>query len=94
MLLIPEVLLNTTFKLKIFAPFHQVDGTHTRSHEGTGLGLAITQRLVEMHNGKIEVQSEPSAQLSNEGTQTSRYGVMRRRLLLRGGLWKERSELS
>ncbi|MEC9464587.1 MAG: sensor histidine kinase [Myxococcota bacterium] len=42
----------------IFEPFHQVDGTHTRSHEGTGLGLAISHRLVEMHGGKIDVSSQ------------------------------------
>mgnify|MGYP003947843177 CR=1 FL=1 len=43
----------------IFESFRQVDGTHTRLHQGTGLGLAITRNLVELHDGKIWVESTP-----------------------------------
>ncbi len=42
----------------IFEEFHQV-GTTTRGvKEGTGLGLAITRHLVELHGGKIALESE------------------------------------
>jgi len=43
---------------KIFKPFMQVDSGLSRQYEGTGLGLALVQKMVEQHNGSIEVQSE------------------------------------
>ena len=43
----------------VFERFRQVDGSFTRRAEGTGLGLSITQRLVEMHGGRITVRSKP-----------------------------------
>jgi signal transduction histidine kinase len=43
----------------IFEKFHQVEGSLHRSMGGTGLGLAITKGLVEAHQGKIWVESEP-----------------------------------
>ncbi len=43
---------------KIFEEFQQVDNTPTRQKGGTGLGLAISKRIVEMHGGRILVDSE------------------------------------
>ena len=46
---------------KIFAAFEQQEGQNINEYGGTGLGLAITQRLVEMMNGTIDVESEVGA---------------------------------
>lgn len=43
---------------KLFQPFQQIELTYTKKYEGTGLGLALTKRLVELHGGRIWVQSE------------------------------------
>lgn len=41
----------------LFKPFQQIDTGTTRKHEGTGLGLSISKKLVELHNGSVEVKS-------------------------------------
>jgi signal transduction histidine kinase len=43
---------------KIFEEFQQVDNTSTRKKGGTGLGLSISRRIVELHGGRITVDSE------------------------------------
>lgn len=40
-------------------PFQQVDNRLARTAEGTGLGLSITKKLIEVHNGNLEICSAP-----------------------------------
>ena len=43
---------------RLFQPFVQLDSRPARQYDGTGLGLALAAGMAELHQGRIEVQSE------------------------------------
>ncbi|WP_428688527.1 ATP-binding protein [Roseibium sp.] len=43
---------------RLAQPFVQVENQFTKTHQGSGLGLAIARSLVELHGGKLTIQSE------------------------------------
>jgi signal transduction histidine kinase/DNA-binding response OmpR family regulator len=50
--------ISSVHQKKIFDRFYQADNSPTRSHEGSGIGLALSKELVQLHRGKIHVESE------------------------------------
>ncbi len=47
---------------RIFNPFEQVESSASRKFQGTGLGLSLTKQLVELHGGRIWVESKGEGQ--------------------------------
>ncbi|MNE80795.1 Alkaline phosphatase synthesis sensor protein PhoR [compost metagenome] len=43
----------------LFERFYRVDGARSRTTGGAGLGLSIAKRIVDLHDGKIDVFSLP-----------------------------------
>ena len=43
---------------RLFEPFTQLDSTTRRIHDGSGLGLSISKQLVELHGGRMWLESE------------------------------------
>ncbi|MHB8916508.1 MAG: sensor histidine kinase [Desulfocucumaceae bacterium] len=50
--------INRSQHESIYNLFYQVDGTSTRKYGGTGIGLTLAAKLVAMHGGRIELESQ------------------------------------
>ena len=51
--------INDQQQQQLFKPFIQLDSKLSRQYSGTGLGLTLVQRMAELHEGKVAVQSTP-----------------------------------
>jgi signal transduction histidine kinase len=51
--------ISSADQARLFQEFQRADNAITRKKGGTGLGLAISKRIIEMHGGRIWVESQP-----------------------------------
>lgn len=68
---------------KIFEPFHQLDGSASRSFAGTGLGLALAQKIIDAHGSRLNVNS-----VEGEGSVFSFTLPIASRLDLQSRIWE------
>ncbi len=61
--------INPEDQKRIFEPFEQLDASSSKKYQGTGLGLALSKKIVELHGGKIWVESKG-------GTKGSRFSFI------------------
>jgi signal transduction histidine kinase len=43
---------------RLFVEFQQIDSSLSRKYQGSGLGLVLSKRYIELHGGRIRVESE------------------------------------
>ena len=43
---------------KLFQPFQQIDSSVSKKHQGTGLGLNLCKKIIELHGGRIWIESD------------------------------------